>query len=121
MLDSDGDGEVSFREFFRWWKSHKDQFFVSSYSEDVKAAIYYFKKFDADLSGSLDRTEYAAMCTEMGWDTSDIDASIKYLDTDGDVRCTLFPCRRICDAIYSVAIATEPVFVCRGWFRSTSS
>ena len=91
LLDSDGDGEVSFREFFRWWKSHKDQFFVSSYSEDVKAAIYYFKKFDADLSGTLDRTEYAAMCTEMGWDTSDIDASIKYLDTDGDVRCTFHP------------------------------
>lgn len=75
LLDSDGDGEVSFREFFRWWKSHKDKFFVSSYSEvrwprlprpslcrlkrssrlrnlrealvqsqDVKAAIYYFKK-----------------------------------------------------------------------------
>ena len=33
LLDSDGDGEVSFREFFRWWKSHKDKFFVSSYSE----------------------------------------------------------------------------------------
>lgn len=84
LLDSDGDGEVSFKEFFRWWKSHKDKFFVSSYSEDVKAAIYYFKKFDADLSGKLDRTEYAAMCTEMGWDTRDIDASMKYLDTDGD-------------------------------------
>ena len=84
LLDSDGDGEVSFREFFRWWKSHKDKFFVTSYSEDVKAAIYYFKKFDADLSGSLVRAEYAAMCTEMGWDTSDIDASIKYLDTDGN-------------------------------------
>ena len=27
LLDSDGDGEVSFREFFRWWKSHKDKFF----------------------------------------------------------------------------------------------
>ena len=40
LLDSDGDGEVSFREFFRWWKSHKDKFFVTSYSEDVKAAIY---------------------------------------------------------------------------------
>ena len=24
------------------------------------------------------------MCTEMGWDTRDIDASMKYLDTDGD-------------------------------------
>ena len=64
------------------------------------------------MSGKLDRTEYAAMCTEMGWDTSgmlaylgsaiptaphqcmqcadsceqlaDIDASMKYLDTDGD-------------------------------------
>ena len=28
LLDADGDGEVSFREFFRWWKSYKDKFFV---------------------------------------------------------------------------------------------
>ena len=60
----------SFREFQVWWKANKDNFFVPSYSQGVKSAIYYFKKFDADLSGSLDRTEYAAMCTEMGWDTS---------------------------------------------------
>ena len=54
------------------------------YTEDVTAAIYYFKKFDTEMSGKLDRTEYGAMCTEMGWDTSDIAESIKYLDVDGD-------------------------------------
>jgi Ca2+-binding EF-hand superfamily protein len=57
LLDADGDGEVSFREFFRWWKEHRERFFVTSYTEDVTAAIYYFKKFDHDLSGSLDMRE----------------------------------------------------------------
>ena len=75
--------DVRFKEFFRWWKEHKDKFFISSYTPDITAAIYYFKKFDHALSGSLDRVEYAAMCTEMGWDSADIDDSMQYLDSDG--------------------------------------
>ena len=35
----------------------QDTFFVSGYSDDVKSAIYYFKKYDADMSGNLDPTE----------------------------------------------------------------
>ena len=84
LLDTDGDGEVSFREFCRWWKEKKDSFFVPSYSDEVTAAIYYFKKADTDMSGKLDKAEYQAMCDEMGWSGGDIEESMRYLDTDGD-------------------------------------
>eukprot|EP01048_Picozoa_sp_COSAG05_P019931 COSAG05_NODE_3257_length_2199_cov_26.501741_1_plen_267_part_10 len=62
MLDTDGDGTVDMDEFKVWWMANKDSFFVQDYSENVKAAIYYFKKFDEDLSGELDQTEFVAMC-----------------------------------------------------------
>ena len=48
----------SFREFQVWWKANKDNFFVPSYSQGVKSAIYYFKKFDTDMSGQLDLSEF---------------------------------------------------------------
>ncbi len=48
----------SFREFPVWWKANKDNFFVPSYSQGVKSAIYYFKKFDTDMSGQLDLSEF---------------------------------------------------------------
>ena len=48
----------SFREFQVGWKANKDNFFVPSYSQGVKSAIYYFKKFDTDMSGQLDLSEF---------------------------------------------------------------
>ena len=50
MLDTDGDGSVSLDEFKVWWLANKDTFFVQNYSDNVKAAIHFFKKFDTDLS-----------------------------------------------------------------------
>ena len=61
LLDSDGSGTISFREFQVWWKANKDSFFVPGYSQGVKSAIYYFKKYDTDMSGSLDVTEFTAV------------------------------------------------------------
>jgi hypothetical protein len=40
LLDSDGDGEVSFREFFRWWKSHKDKFFGAKKRSSLRVVIF---------------------------------------------------------------------------------
>ena len=84
LLDSDGNGTLSFREFQAWWRTNKDSFFAPSYSAEVKGAIYYFKKFDADMSGCLDLEEFRAMCKEMKWPDAEIEASMKMLDSDGD-------------------------------------
>ena len=84
MLDTDGDGTVDMDEFKVWWMANKDSFFVQDYSENVKSAIYYFKKFDEDLSGELDQTEFVAMCKEMKWDAKSTAMSLVFLDTDGD-------------------------------------
>eukprot|EP01045_Picozoa_sp_COSAG04_P025955 COSAG04_NODE_3504_length_2763_cov_2.549550_1_plen_281_part_10 len=83
MLDTDGDGQISFTEFFRWWKGSHRRFFDLS-STTVQSAIYYFKKYDTDMSGFLDQQEYSWMCQEMGWATADIADSVKALDKDGD-------------------------------------
>ena len=84
LLDSDSSGTISFREFQVWWKANKDNFFVPSYSQGVKSAIYYFKKFDVDMSGQLDVDEFRAMCKEMKWADKDVDGSLKLLDSDGN-------------------------------------
>ena len=36
----------------------KDRFLVSEYTEEVTATIYYFKKFDSELSGALNKVAY---------------------------------------------------------------
>ena len=41
-----------------WWRSNRQKFFIPAYSENVKSAIYYFKKYDKDKGGSLDLKEY---------------------------------------------------------------
>jgi phosphatidylinositol-3,4,5-trisphosphate 3-phosphatase/dual-specificity protein phosphatase PTEN len=84
LLDSDGSNTISFREFQVWWKANKDNFFVPSYSQGVKSAIYYFKKFDTDMSGQLDVEEFRAMCKEMKWADKDVEGSLKLLDSDGN-------------------------------------
>jgi len=87
LLDSDGSGSISFREFQVWWKSNKDSFFVPAYSQGVKSAIYYFKKYDVDMSGQLDVNEFKAMCKEMNWADKDVEGSLKLLDSDGENAC----------------------------------
>eukprot|EP01052_Picozoa_sp_SAG31_P017140 SAG31_NODE_1160_length_9602_cov_20.626434_3_plen_88_part_00 len=62
----------------------QDSFFVPNYSQSVKSAIYYFKKYDGDMSGALDIDEFRAMCREMNWADADIDGSLRLLDSDGD-------------------------------------
>ena len=52
--------------------------------QSVKSAIYYFKKYDGDMSGALDVDEFRAMCREMNWADEDIDGSLRLLDADGD-------------------------------------
>jgi hypothetical protein len=53
-------------------------------AEEVKSAIYYFKKFDEDLSGELDHDEFVEMCRDMKWDAKSTAMSLVYLDTDGE-------------------------------------
>eukprot|EP01052_Picozoa_sp_SAG31_P016736 SAG31_NODE_1120_length_9805_cov_8.220173_6_plen_1010_part_00 len=84
ILDVEDSGRISFRSFFRWWKSHKNRIHLPEFNDDIQAAIFYFKKYDRDLSGSISESEYAAMCSEMGWEARDIDDSKRYLAVDGN-------------------------------------
>ena len=67
-----------------WWKSNKGTLGVPGYPKGVKAAIHYFKKYDADKSGALDVSEFTAMCKEMRWPKKDVADSLKLLDSNGD-------------------------------------
>ena len=78
MLDTDGDGSVSIDEFKVWWLANKDTFFVQNYSDNVKAAIHFFKKFDTDLSVRCPPSPICAvfLCPAVPWREGDDAASV---------------------------------------------
>ena len=67
-LDTDGSGAISFDEFEKWWKT-EDRFkklqLTPEESQTLNSAITYFKYFDKDGSGRLDRTEFKSCYADL--------------------------------------------------------
>lgn len=61
MLDTDGDGHVSYPEFLKWWKTD-DRFKKLQLSEEqynlLQYCSTYFQYFDKDRSGVLEKAEF---------------------------------------------------------------
>jgi len=89
LLDSDRSGTIDADEFRAWFTVNKDEFFSGGYSDDVKSAIYYFKTYDKDLSGELDRPEFEAMCEGMGWGSDAVTETLAIMDRDGNGTVSL--------------------------------
>merc|ERR1712000_797357 len=70
MIDSDGDGELS-----------EDQLGI------ITQAVTYFKYFDKDMDGTIDKEEAKALHADLlknKMTQYDLETTIKDLDTDGD-------------------------------------
>jgi Ca2+-binding EF-hand superfamily protein len=89
LLDLDCSGTIDADEFRAWFTVNKDKFFSGGYSDDVKSAIYYFKTYDKDLSGELDRPEFEAMCEGMGWGSDAVTETLAIIDRDGNGTVSL--------------------------------
>ncbi|KAI9351766.1 hypothetical protein DFJ73DRAFT_830795 [Zopfochytrium polystomum] len=68
MLDVDGDGEISYEEFIKWWR--KDDRFKGLQLEEhqyEKLAGYLqdFKRFDKDGSGIIDVREFKSLYVDL--------------------------------------------------------
>jgi len=90
MLDTSGDGKISYEEFVVWWKS-EDRFARFNLSEEAaeqfRTAAEYFQNYDADKSGSIDSTEIVSLrddLTACGFDFGTAEDFRRELDSDGN-------------------------------------
>jgi len=65
-LDCDGSGEVSFEEFFQWWRTErKFEKLASIETPEMQQAIQYFQYFDADRNGVVSRDEFEGLHADL--------------------------------------------------------
>jgi len=67
FLDKNNDGAVDFGEFFAWWKNN-DKFRHLEPEKMLRMthAVAMFRKYDVDGDGTIDVSEYAKLCEDMG-------------------------------------------------------
>uniref|UniRef100_A0A6B2LN05 EF-hand domain-containing protein n=1 Tax=Arcella intermedia TaxID=1963864 RepID=A0A6B2LN05_9EUKA len=67
-IDTSGDGLISYPEFLKWWKLEQ-RFAKLSLSEEESAKLTqstnYYRYFDKDKSGVLDRDEFTALHADL--------------------------------------------------------
>eukprot|EP00729_Bicosta_minor_P002702 gene2702-16137_t len=100
LLDTDGNGKLSYSEFKAWW-SKADRFEMlkladsveeEGYAEFMEAAVTHFKHFDGDQSGAIDKAEFVPLFENLqdhGYPMSTLEQTIKDMDTDGDGNVNL--------------------------------
>lgn len=82
LLDKDGDLEVSYGEFKDWLRSGERFQRLDNHPkfERVCRAFQYFKSFDTDDSGTLDREQFEAMMKYLGYHNQDMDKAFAKMD-----------------------------------------
>ena len=91
VLDTNGDGRVSYEEFFAWWSKGAARWAQLALSEQelarLHSAIAHFNHFDADRSGAISTDEFPALHADLvrnGYTTKPLDECLKDLDPSGD-------------------------------------
>ena len=85
LIDKDGSGSISFDEFLQWFRSgegFKDIDDKTRYYR-IRKAVEYFKKYDSDNSGTIERGEFKKLMKSCNYSGS-IDDALATLDKNGD-------------------------------------
>lgn len=90
ILDTDGDGEISYPEFASWWQS-EERFRKLQLTPERQAALIacsdFFQAFDEDGNGVLDKDEFAkchASLVACGITNDTSDHCMATIDSDSD-------------------------------------
>jgi len=89
-LDSNGDKHISYDEFLNWW-STEDRFtklqLNQQQAEKLEKSAAYFRYFDKDGSGVLDRKEFSGLHADLVKNkliNKSLDQTLEELDTNRD-------------------------------------
>ena len=94
QMDSDGDGNVSFTEFDRWWQKYgieRQLVMAETRLKEARAAAWkVFQEVDADGNGTLDEAEVHQMFNRLGRRLAGekFEEAMAQMDSDGDGQVT---------------------------------
>lgn len=90
VLDENGDGQIQYDEFIKWW-STENRFESLKFDDEqmvvLNKATDIFRKFDADDSGAIDNHEFEALHRELlsaGVTNKDKETFIRDIDRNRD-------------------------------------
>ncbi|XP_065843185.1 troponin C, skeletal muscle-like isoform X2 [Oscarella lobularis] len=95
-LDKDSSGKITYDEFQAWWRQGPSRFATLQLTEEeekkLESAISFFKYYDKDMSGELDRKEFEPVfksLTGAGHQLGSLDDALKTLDKSEDGKISL--------------------------------
>ena len=92
LVDKDGDQGISYGEFKDWLRSEEkfQRLNDSSKFDSVSTAYEYFKEFDTDDSGTLNRAQFEALMNFLGYRTQDMDKAFETMDRLNDGKISFW-------------------------------
>lgn len=92
LVDKDGDQGISYGEFKDWLRSEEkfQRLNDSSKFDSVSTAYEYFKEFDTDNSGTLNRAQFEALMNFLGYRTQDMDKAFETMDRLNDGKISFW-------------------------------
>lgn len=85
LLDKDGDGCISYKEFETWFRSGEHLQSITNLTRFyyLKKAVEFFKKYDLDDNGAIDRKEFGKLFEDFAKNGEQtMDAFMDALDLD---------------------------------------
>ncbi|XP_067027655.1 uncharacterized protein [Acropora muricata] len=92
LVDKDGDQGISYSEFKEWLRSGDklDRVSDSTKFEQVCMAYEYFKEFDTDDTGTLDRKQFESLMEFLGYGGQDMEKAFKTMDRLNDGKISFW-------------------------------
>ncbi len=86
LINTDTEDDIAFDEFYAWWQyMAKTNFYdLEQKMSGISDLHFFFKKYDTDGSGKLERNEFMRMYNELGLHAVPVEQYFKILDANGD-------------------------------------